>query len=627
MTEQENQNLSIAASPDGLLISITDRHRRCTWTVAPTSRLLLRVDGTREPLPPGEVAIAASGVIESSHPVDGDRIVFRWKLADDHVALTLECRLGPDSTVSAVALPGRFADDTGGAAELLLPIYQGALLRHTGEIWEQRVGRGGHTAASMGMAGYLSPRAGLLVTPDELVDWSLTFGDDAEGAYAYFSAMPCAVEGWRGMTIRLCPCDPSVPAVARRYRLWAQQRGQWVPWETKIAAKPRLEGLFGALMTFIGYIHDPQTDYVSGVRRLRELGFGSIFVYPTRFAHYTQEFTMAGGRSPIWLDDATLGAMHGVDGVHLAPWAWSIEGIDDGSADMHAIYRHGRDGDLSGGWSMDDQRWQHICTPYQIEFIRRRLADDMEEMDWLHFDVNATMLPFPCFRSDHDLHGNRPLPSRAEVAKVRRLLSVETVGNRVVSSEGFNDAYTAAYDIGSTKMIPGFQSAPRAMPVPLTMLVYHDCCIHDWWEMHSYNENPCWNAAAAHTGASSLGEACSGEPHLKAAIDALYGLPPNIFPFGYQYGWKDQVCGETYGFRMTLQDPQVQEALAAALPVARLHKQIGKLELTDFEFLSDDRFVQRTTFANGTQIVANLGDREADVDGVGRLPAKTWRRM
>jgi len=43
--------------------------------------------------------------------------------------------------------------------------------------------------------------------------------------------------------------------------------------------------------------------------------------------------------------------------------------------------------------------------------------------------------------------------------------------------------------------------------------------------------------------------------------------------------------------------------------VARLHKRIGKLEMVDLEFLSGDRFVQRTTFADGTRIIANLGIR------------------
>jgi len=57
-------------------------------------------------------------------------------------------------------------------------------------------------------------------------------------------------------------------------------------------------------------------------------------------------------------------------------------------------------------------------------------------------------------------------------------------------------------------MIPRFkENEPPAMPVPLTMLVYHDCCIQDWWELHNYNEEK------AHTGPHTLGRATSGERH------------------------------------------------------------------------------------------------------------------
>jgi len=623
----ENSMLRLELTDDGLSAVITDRQRRCTWRLDADARQVISRDGgadaRRYSLPPGQARLSDGKKIVFAHAVDGGHIVYRWVLEADHVALTLECE-GIDNDAGAPALPGRFRVD-GLMNELLVPQYQGALLRHDSEAWEMSARRGGHTGMSMGMAAYLNERAALLLTPDELVDWQLTCGDDAAGPYVWFTAQPGVVEGWHPITMRLCPCDAGITAVAKRYRQWARVRGQWVPWEEKIAAKPVIENLFGALMAFIGYVHDPQTDYVGGARALRESGFESIFMYPVRFAHHTKSFTMAG-RQPIWLNDGVISELKAIDGVHVAPWAWTIEGIDDGSDTMHAIYRHGQDGRHIGGWSMDDQQWKCVCTPYQIEFIKQRLASDMSAVDWLHFDVNATVLPPPCFRSDHALHGNKPLSSAAEVDEVRRLLSVSTAGNRIVSSEGFNDAYTAAYDIGSTKMMPLFaEHNPRAMPVPLTMLVYHDCCIQDWWELHGYNENPCWNVNSAHTGVSPFGVAASGLPRLKAAQDALYGLPPNVFPFGYQYGWVDRACGETFGFRMKMQDPPVQEALACALPVAKLHKQVGKLDLLEFEFLSDDRFVQRTVFADGTAIVANLSSTAKEADGIGVLDAFTWQ--
>jgi hypothetical protein len=66
-----------------------------------------------------------------------------------------------------------------------------------------------------------------------------------------------------------------------------------------------------------------------------------------------------------------------------------------------------------------------------------------------------------------------------------------------------------------------------------------------------------------------------------------------------------------------LEDVSVQEALAAALPVTRLHRRIGKQELLAHEFLSEDGAVQATTFADGTRVVANFAaEHRAGVGGM-----------
>ena len=478
----------------------------------------------------------------------------------------------------------------------------------------------------MGMGGLLGAQGGLLMTPDALTNWGVTYGEDMRGPLFYFKCQPCPVQGWQAMTLRICPTDNTVTALAKRYRTFAQQRGQWKSWSEKIAAKPVLQSLFGAVMTFIGYVQNDEIDYVANVQALHDYGFDSIFIYPVRFAHWKQDFTMAGGRKPIWLSDETLTALKAIDGVQLAPWTWVDEGIDDGSSAMHDVFRHSKEG-VSKGWEMDKQQWIHVCTPYQREFIKGRLQGDMREMGWLHFDVNATHSGRACWSTEHALHGHLPMSPSEDLAAISAMFSSATVGNRVVSSEGFNDAHTASYDIGSTKLLPNEASERRVTLVPLTMLVYHDCCIQDWWEMHSYNTNPCWDIGSPFTDSDySLGLTGAGEPQLKAALDALHGLPPNIFPFGTQYGWVTHL-GDTYPFTQRLDDPAVQEALAAALPVSRLHKEIGQLELVNFEMLSEDRYLQRTTFADGTQIIANLSAHPKEVAGIGVMEGKSWRKL
>ena len=61
--------------------------------------------------------------------------------------------------------------------------------------------------------------------------------------------------------------------------------------------------------------------------------------------------------------------------------------------------------------------------------------------------------------------------------------------------------------------------------------------------------------------------------------------------------------------------------------MAQLHKTIGMAELVSFDFLSEDRAVQTTTFSDGTCIVVNLAEREPEASGLGALPPHSWRRL
>jgi hypothetical protein len=207
---------------------------------------------------------------------------------------------------------------------------------------------------------------------------------------------------------------------------------------------------------------------------------------------------------------------------------------------------------------------------------------------------------------------------REDMGWTRELLGIETNGNRIVSAEGFVDRYTVSYDIGSTKLLPAWGDVP-SIPVPLTMLVFHDSTVHDWWEVHNYNENPGF-ALAPHR----LGATGSGAPEKKAAMDALYGCPPNLFPFGKQYAWADWETRRTFSFGVDVEDEPVQRAIRAALPVASLHKQIGRFELVSFDPATPDFAVQTTQFSDGTRIVANVSDEDRETSEFGRIQANSW---
>jgi hypothetical protein len=563
------------------------------------------------------VDLAAPELLRERFRLDGGvELVYEWRLLGDGVEVTLRCPQGA-AAVSWASLPGSFAPAAGGLT-LALPVMQGVLYDGRGDAFEERLGYGGHTWLSMAMLGYLAPGAGLLAANESVTDWQATVGRPAAGppyAYVVQNASLGALDGPRAL--RLYPTDGALTALCKRYRQRVRERGPWKSWGDKTAERPAVGRLFGALMAFIGYNQD-QIDYVDACRRLKARGFDRVFVYPVRFNTYSDRFFM-GGDPPIALDDGAIAAIRAL-GFDVAPWTWVYEALDDGSQRTRARFARDAAGQAIPKWRIDQFQWYLCCTPSQRDFVRQQYQGPMAAMTWAHFDVNATVGPHECYALDHPAHPGTALSRAADQAFLRELLGAATNGDRVVSSEGLRDCLVDVYDIGTTKLLPAWGERP-CWTVPMTLLVYHDVIVHDWWELHNYN------AAGGFANTSRWGCQRDGAPHHKAAMDALYGCPPNVFPFGRQYRWVDRAACTTESYVVRLDDPPVQEALAAALPVARAHRRTGPQELLSHAFLSEDGAVQRTEFADGTRVFANFGDRAQVVSDVGRLDPVSWKAV
>ncbi len=621
MVTLENERIRLSLGADGREAILEDLRHGCAWKLDPSRQTFFRrladgKPGLPAPFPAGRVERTGDS-LTALYLLPEGAIQVRWELAFDHVRLVLAVS---GDAIQIVSAPGVFRP-AAGKASILLPPHQGVLYRGGDDPWEDTREGGAHGNFSLSMAAALSDRGALLATAEDLASWQCQFGEDRSGPFFTFQVVRDEAEGWFEREVRLYPVESTVTGVAKRYRARIRERGEFVSWDEKIARKPILRNLFGGLMAFIGYNKAPDIDYAASARRLHTLGFEHVLYYPVRMCNYSLDFLM-GGDEPIWLSDEELRRLHEVPGALLAPWGWFIEGLDDGSPRMDRLYRRKADGGTINGWRIEKQQWKTVCIPFQVEESRRRFASDLREMDWIHYDVNATRLGREaCHAHDHAPHAGEPLGRRGDVEWTRRLLGPETNGNRIVSSEGFQDRYAGSYDIGTTKLL--FDPANRfCTPVPLTMLVLHDSCIHDWWEVYNYNLLPGFPPARTRFGCVG-----SGDAPRKAAQDALYGSPPNVFPFGRQYAWSDIQSRRTFSFQIGLDDVEVQAALQAALPVARLHGRIGKLEMTGFELLSADGFLQATVFADGTRIVANLGDRPREAPGLGLIPPESWREI
>jgi len=630
MLELRNETIRLTVREDAGEIVVTDLPRRCSWRLD-ASRVAYRRYGSgghecpeivrgkipmdREHLAGGRAEKRGSA-IQITYSLPEGTIRYTWRLAEDHVEIGLACNM---DSVEFIALPGAFVPIEG-SHQIAVPIYQGVICKDSGRLWERSFPSGGHECFSMAMGAVIGETGALLVTQESVTDWVGTYGQAEAGPFFVFEQRRCPVDGWYERRVRLYPVDNNITAICKRYRRRVIERGEFASWDEKIERKPIVENLFGALFAFLGYNRTDQIDYVASARRLKEYGFGAIFYYPVRLCHYSLDFKM-GGDEPIWLSDEQIQAIHQIPGSYVSPWAWIYEGLDDGSQQMRRIFRHDKNGELVPGWRIDQFQWYAVCTPYQIEHIKHRLETDMKQMDWIHYDVTAMRPGHVCFNTHHAAHGNRPMGRREDLEYTRRLLGPATNGNRIVSSEGFVDRYTSSYDIGSTKIYPNWGDSPF-IAVPMTMLVFHDSCIHDWWEVHNYNRH----AGFADDQDHGIGWNSCGKPEKKAAMDALYGCPPNLFPFGKQYAWVDIETRQTYSYLVRLEDDEVQRAIRAALPVARLHKQIGRCEMVSFDFVTDDYAVQTSVFSDGTRIVANISDEDRDTPH-GLLKANSWRRI
>jgi hypothetical protein len=625
-----NARLELRVSEDGRQVVLVDKQRGCDWRLDPAQRLVGRVPvpaslyATTGPASQGETVLPDGSMerlpdgFRMTHRVPEGAIVYRWTLAGDHVRVVLE---SAPQTIETISLPGAFVPGEG-KASLLLSAYQGVLYRPTGEVWEETRSPGGHSFFSMAMNALLGERGGLMVTCETATDWLCSFGENATSPYFFYNAARCEVDGWYPREVRLYPVESNITAVAKRYRQRVQERGEFVSWAEKIARKPVVEKLFGALFAFTGYNHAPEVDYMASARQLSTMGFANVLYYPVRMAGYSLDFLM-GGDKPIWMPDETVQRVRDIPGALVSPWGWMVEGLDDGSPGMQKIYRRNPDGSAPPGWRIEKQQWYLVCPGEQITAIRNRFATDLQAMDWIHYDVNACFMGRqPCYAKDHPSHPDGPVSRRREIKLTQDILGPDVNGNRIVSSEGFVDRYTNSYDVGSAKLWPASGPDADCIPVPLTMLVFHDSTIHNWWEVHTYNPLPGFQGNKD----SVFGTYGAGASHKMAALDALYGCPPQVFPFGRQYGWIDIQSRRTFSFCIQLSDVNVQAALQAALPVAQLHRRIGKLEMLSFELLTPDGTAQTTVFADGTRVVANVSDKAVET-AFGRLPANSWKEI
>jgi len=595
-----NDRVMVLASEDGRTLRIVDLVRGTVWEQDGRSLFAESTSDRatkRESLRPCGAKAAGAHGIEIDYETDNARARLSLSLRDDGVVARMP--LPEQGHVTSLTLPGSFVP-VSEPRKYLLPIMQGMLWDGRGEAFELDLHEAWHMGFSMPMFGCMGSSGALLTVAETADDLTWWLGKDREGrswCTPWHRSSLGAVRYERAVC--LYPTDAGIVAVAKRYRRLVRDAGRFLGWEEKIEARPSLERLFGALMCFIGYCRD-DVDYAAACRKLKSAGFERALVYPARFNVYHPGFAM-GGLPPIDVSEEQIRQICGL-GYDIAPWTWLNEGLD--REDIRSAFRKEPTGRALPHWEIDGQQWYLCCSSTLPAAYRKSLGGAASGMTWDHFDVITCATVGECYAADHPGHAGHAEPRTEDRAHLRKLLhsaQFSVPGGKAISSESFNDAYSRECDIMSVKAWPQY-GAWLFWPVPLTMLVYHDSIIHSWWEQHSYNNHQRGRINAP------FYQYGGGRARTQAALDALTGSPPDVFPFGTNYAYDAGEGSKTYAYRMRLEDPEVQFALATALPVAQLHRRIGKQEMVHFDFLSEDGYVQESAFADGTHIVANFAN-------------------
>lgn len=536
----------------------------------------------------------------------GCRLVTLWEIRPDGLEVTA---LAAQSTATACSLPGAFNPSVGGAAAII-PVCQGVWHRGTGKPFAFNIIRNGHTGWSMPFAAIVGERDALLQIAASEHDARLWFELHGKGGLnvAWLQDPSRGALRYDRTTI-LKFTAPSVAAVARAYRDHIIQKGQLKTWDAKITERPNLEKLFGAVMCFIGYCRDDQIDYAGNFRRLKAMGVEKAFVYPLSMGNVVKSFKM-GGREPIDIR-RHLGLLDEL-GYLAASWMW----VEDVPADPADNLMLDPKGAPYFSWQIDAVKWFKSCPVRGVALANLIQRERMAGHSAQHFDVTASRPGMECHHPDH------PIDRRDDALWRRNVLETACARGNVVSSEGFWGYATPSYDIGSVKIATALHG--DWFTIPLTSLVYHDSCIHDWWEVDNYNN-------ARHRSQGGRGQKHfplgGGFMEQQAAQDALAGWPPNVMPFGAQYQYVEGHAPETELYRFDLETPEVETALKLAIPVARLHGRIGKLACVDHKIHSPDGAIQSTTFADGTSVCANFGTAAVELPDFDRLVPQSWKSI
>lgn len=374
-------------------------------------------------------------------------------------------------------------------------------------------------------------------------------------------------------------------AMAKRYRAHAQQMGRLKTLAQKRAANPNVDLLVGAVNVWCW-----DREAVAIVKELQAAGIQRILWSnrrPPEDLRRLNELGVLTSRYDIYQDAMNPTNVPNLRGAHPD---WTSD------AWPHHIMI-GANGDWTRGWRVKgkDDNWYPcgvLCDRLAPEYAARRIPEELRTHPYrARFIDTTTASPWrECHATNHPM-----TRSESRIWKMKLLEYVSRDAHLVTGCETGHDAavpflhyFEGMLSLGPYRVpdagrdmrriwdevperVAKFQLGHRYR-LPLWELVYHDCVVAQWYWGDYNNKLPAlWDK--------------------RDLFNALYGTPP-MFMFDRKL-WRQH------------QNRFVQSYQTTG-PIARA---TGYAEMTDHRFLTPDRSVQQTAFANGVTVTVNFGEQ------------------
>ena len=376
-------------------------------------------------------------------------------------------------------------------------------------------------------------------------------------------------------------------AMCKRYRRYAKEIGRFKTLAQKRKENPNVDLLIGAVNVWCW-----ERDALDIVREMNSVGIDRILWSNRKSPEVIKAMNEIEGvltsRYDIYQDlmDSKVAAEK-LRGLH-PDWTqggWPDDIMLDAKGDWRKGWRvKGKDGEM--------YPCAVLCDKQALKFARQRVPEELKTHPYrCRFIDTTTASPWrECYHPEHPMTRGE---SRRWKMELLRYMSEDM--KLVTGSETGHDAVVpfVHYFEGMLSLGPyRIPDAGRNMAkiwdevpdrvakfqvghkyrLPLWELVYHDCVVAQWYWGDYNNKLPSiWKK--------------------RDLFNILYGTPPMFM------------------FRKNFWDENKERFAQSYKDVCSVVRAVGYAEMTDHRFLTTDRAVQQTKFANGVTVTVNFGDK------------------